>query len=70
MPIFIHLRVSIQSPRRNVGDQVTHSKMGTVAGAGISAFSVAFLKSSCVLATVGDYLDHLSGNDFVDGHLA
>jgi hypothetical protein len=49
MLLFTKLRVSIQSPRPNMGEQVTHAKMAIVAPAGISAFSIALLKSSCTL---------------------
>jgi len=49
MLLFTKLRVSIQSPRLNIGEQVTYTKMADVAPAGISAFFIALLKSFCTL---------------------
>jgi hypothetical protein len=49
MLLFTKLRVSIQSPRPNIEEQVTYAKMAIVAPAGISAFFIALLKSSYTL---------------------
>lgn len=49
MLLFTKLRVSMQSPKPNIEERVTHAKMAVVAPAGTSAFSIALLKSSCTL---------------------